>query len=65
MYVTCRWYILIPYDAPLNKKKEKVSKTLRDLPIFFHIDRPIVVIFHGRILVRLITSRVKVRLIHG
>jgi hypothetical protein len=37
---------------------------MHDLPIFFHVDRPVVVVVHGRIVVRLVASRVVTGVLH-
>lgn len=37
---------------------------MHDLPVFFHVDWPIVVIIHGRIVVRLLAASVVTGLVH-
>ena len=37
---------------------------MHDLPVFFHVDGPIVIIFHGRVVVRLVASSVVAGVFH-
>jgi hypothetical protein len=47
-----------------NETNQKGKQATHDLPIFFHIDRPVVVVVHWRVVVRLVTSGVVARVFH-
>jgi hypothetical protein len=62
MRVRVKTYLFVLYhDAPVTVKRQKAEL---HLPVLLDVDRAVVVLFHGRVAVGLVTSGVVARMVH-